>query len=222
MTLFGPKRCRESALEGLARLASSMGAQPSYEHSVSRSQHAAHEHNSIGIYLTRPATLPIATAPTRIVLGQSASISDNPIADIPDSHFRRCAQAAPKVYNWWVNPDQLHGSYNPSEDSMYISLRLPVPIDNFPVICPKAHISISYKAVFTSLQWYEYKNWTRILLISHQTTAVLISQGAAFYLRSSECLALILMLREHIYKVGARELEGTTIPDDGFHVTWTV
>ena len=198
-----------------------MGSQHSYERSESRTQYSAREDNRRH-RVDRPATLPMATAPTRIVLGQSASVSENPVADVPPLHFQRCAQNAPKVYNWWVNPDQLHGSYNALEDIMYISLRLPVPIDNFPVISPKAHITIAYKAVFTSLQWYEYKNWTRIFLSPHQTTAVLISGGSAFYLRSSECMALILMLRKYIYEVGAKEVEGTTIPEDGFHVTWTV
>jgi len=154
------------------------------------------------------------------VLGQSAAASENPLELIPAIHFQRTAQSAPKLYNWWVSVDQLHGSYDVGENCMYVSLRLPVPIAGLPVIHPAAHVTISYKAEFTSLQWYQYKNWTRILLSTHMTTAVLISKGAAFYVQNSEFLALLLLLKEHIYKVGATEKEGTAISDDAFHVTW--
>ena len=154
------------------------------------------------------------------MLGHSGAVSDNPINSIPQTHFQKCAKSAPKSYNWRVNPEQLHGSYNVSDGSTYISVRLPVPVDNFPVINKNSHVTIAYKALFTSLQWYQYKNWTRILLSPHVTKAVLTSNGQAFYLQTSEFLALVILLRDTIYKVGATEMEGTTISGDGFHITW--
>ena len=181
---------------------------------------AAPQTSQAGLRISRPATLPIANIPRRIVLSDSSAVSDNPISNIPDSHFQRCAVQAPRLYNWSVNPEQLHGSYNVTDGSMYISVRLPVPIKNFPVIHKNTHVTIAYKAMFTSLQWYQYKNWARVLLSAHITTAVLTSTGQAFYLQSSEFLALVILLKDTIYKVGGSEVDGTSIAENGFHVTW--
>ena len=197
-----------------------MGSHSSSSSGNARALDAVQRTGVSGPLPARPATLPLANIPCRIVLGDSAAVSDNPINRVPDFHFQRCATQAPKLYNWRVNSEQLHGSYNVTDCSMYISLRLPVPIDNFPVIHKNTHVTIAYKAMFSSLQWYQYKNWTRVLLSEHVTTAVLTSGGHAFYLQDSEFLALATLLRDAIYRVGGREMEGTSIADDSFHVTW--
>ena len=196
-----------------------MGSNVGYTRLTGQPQAPSRQHEVYGDS-ARPATLPLVSAPTRVVLGQSAAATDNPLELIPAIHFQRTAQSAPKLFNWWVTPEQLHGAYSVSDNCMYISLRLPVPIVGLPILSSTTHVTIAYKAEFTSLQWYQYKNWTRVLLARHLTTAVMISRGSAFYVHNSEFLAMLLLLQEHIYKVGATEMEGTRISEDAFHVTW--